>query len=193
MDETRMLRSVDSGQTWEMITVDPEYSYIQVVGFIDSLRGWTGGDETLYQTTDGGETWEKIMLGSTYNRFFKVNEELAYMTGRKVYKFTRELDVDIPIPPVGVDPNHHDPIHSVAVTPNPTYGKAGVHITFGNPTMAHVYLYDVNGKNMKKIFDARVDAGEKTIPIDISDPAAHVYIVILKTNEGLIRTKVVKK
>lgn len=187
VDETRMLRSADAGQTWEMITVDPEYSYIQVVGFIDSLRGWTGGNETLYETTDGGDTWEKISLGSTYNRFFKVSEGLAFMTGRKVYTFTRDVITGI------IDPEPYDPIHRITVSPNPTTGKAIAHITFGNPTLAHIYLYNTTGKVMKKLFDGAVTAGEKTVNLDLTDHGAESYLVIVKTNEGMISTNVLKQ
>ena len=144
--ETRMLRSSDAGQTWEMITVDPEYSYIQVVGFIDSLKGWTGGNETLYETENGGNSWSKIALGSTYNRFFKINEELAYMTGRKVYKFKRSLVTGT------LDEERYDPIHSLTVSPNPTHGKATVRIRFANPTMAHIHVYNATGNVLKKNF-----------------------------------------
>lgn len=186
MDETRMLRSSDAGQTWEMITVDPEYAYIQLVGFIDPLHGWTGGAETLYETADGGDTWAKIELGSTYNRFFKVNEGLAFMTGSKVYKFTRDVITSV------TDPEPHDPIHHMTVSPNPTLGNAKVRITFGNPTMAHIYLYNVAGKVMKNIFDGPVAAGEKIIELDLTDQGVKAYLVIVKTNEGMISTKVLK-
>lgn len=187
VDETRMLRSSDAGQTWEMVTVDPEYSYIQVVGFIDSLRGWTGGEETLYETSDGGDTWNKIPLGATYNRFIKVNEELAFMTGRRVYKFTRDVITGVN------DPMPHDPIHKVTVSPNPTPGKATVRITFGNPTMAHVHLYSTSGKVMKKIFDGAVAEGEKLIELDLTGQSDQTFLVIVKTNEGMISTKLLKR
>ena len=185
-DETRMLRSSDAGQTWEMITVDPEYSYIQTIGFIDPLHGWTGGDETLYETVDGGDTWEKITLGSTYNRFFRVNNGLAYMTGRKVYKFTRDVVTGTK------DPAPFDPVHHVSVSPNPTSGKAVARITFGNATMAHVYLYNTEGKTMRKIFDGSVNAGEKIMELDLTGQGSQAYLLIVKTNEGMISTKVLK-
>jgi photosystem II stability/assembly factor-like uncharacterized protein len=184
---TRMLRSSDAGQTWEMITVDPAYSYIQVIGFIDSLKGWTGGSETLYETKNGGNTWQKIALGSTYNRFFKINEELAYMTGRKVYKFKRSLITGT------LDEEPYDPIHHITVSPNPTEGKATVRITFGNPTMAHVYLYNTTGKVIRKIFDGAAAAGEKNLELDLTDQGTQSYLVIVQTNEGMISTKVLKK
>lgn len=187
VDETRIIHSADSGQTWEIITVDPEYYYCQTVGFIDSLRGWTGGNSTLFETVDGGTSWEKIEVGTTFNRFVKVSEGVAYLTGSKVYKFTRDFVTGTP------DLEPYDPIHHITISANPTDGKAIVHVNFGNRTMAHVYLYSMLGKNLKKIFDGGVEAGEKTFPIDVSDQPAQTFIVIVKTNEGMENAKLVKE
>lgn len=185
--DTRMLRSSDAGQTWEMLTVDPIYSYIQVVGFIDSLRGWTGGSGTLYETFNGGNTWQKVTLGSTYNRFVKINEELAYMTGRKVYKFRRYLITGTH------DEEIYDPIHSLTVSPNPTQGKVTVRMLFANPTMAHVHVYNATANTVKKVFDGPVAAGEKNLELDLTGQGSQSYFIIMKTNEGNISVKVLKQ
>lgn len=184
--ETRMIRSKDSGQTWEMITVDPDYYYCQAVGFIDSLRGWTGGKSTLFETVDGGDTWEKVTVGSTYNRFVKVSGEVAYMTGSKVYKFTRDQVTSTP----DLDP--YDPVHYITLSPNPTSGEVKAVVSFGNPTMAHIYLYSSAGQNLKKLFDGRVEGGEKTFLFNVSDLPDQTFIFIVKTNEGMENAKLVK-
>lgn len=187
LGNTRMIRSDDAGQTWEMITVDDGYYYIQMIGFIDSQRGWTGGNETLFETKDGGDTWAKIPLGSTYNRFFKINEELAYMTGRKVYKFERDV-----ITGIG-DPQKYDPIHTMTVSPNPTPGRADVRITFGNPTMAHVNVFSTSGSFIKRIYDGPVVAGEKVLELDLTAYPSQPYLVVVNTNEGMISAKVIRR
>lgn len=183
---TRIIRSNDYGQTWEMVTVDPQYYYCQAVGFIDSKHGWTGGNSTLFETLDGGDTWNKVTVGSTFNRFFKVNSAVAYLTGSNIYKFTRDVVTGNP------DLEPYDPIHHIRVSPNPTKGKASVHVNFGNSTMAHIYLYGMHGKNLKKIFDEQVDAGERTFEIDISNQPPQTFIVIVKTNEGMESVKIMK-
>ncbi len=184
---TRIVHSADMGQTWETIAVDPDYYYCQTVGFIDSQHGWTGGRSTLFETTDGGTTWSKVALGSTYNRFTKVNETTAYLTGSRIYQFTKDLVTGTP----DLDP--YDPIHHISVSPNPTNGKANVKVNFGNRTMAHVYLYSTTGKNLKKIFDGELEAGEKIFDLDISGSPSQTMIVILKTNEGMESIKIIKK
>lgn len=193
--ETRIIRSSDIGQTWEVKQVDPNYFYCQTVGFIDHLRGWTGGSSQLFETKDGGDNWEKVSVGSTYNRFFKISENVAFLTGSKIYKFDRTVIPDPgPGPVTGTpDLDPYDPIHYVSVSPNPTAGKATVHVKFGEKTMARIYLYGMQGKNLLRIFDGRVEAGEKVFAIDISNQPPQTFIVILKTNEGMESVKVVKE
>jgi photosystem II stability/assembly factor-like uncharacterized protein len=194
--KTRMIRSSNKGQTWDIVTVNPEFYYIQAVGFIDSLRGWTGGGDFLFETGDGGDTWKKVTLGSTYNRFQKINEGIAYLTGNRVYKFRRTTGTSVPDPdPVTSipDPEPYDPIHYLTISPNPTTGKSDLHIRFGTRTMAHVYLYSTVGKNIQKIYAGFAESGERVFPIDVSDQLSQVYIVVLKTSEGTVSAKLVRE
>jgi photosystem II stability/assembly factor-like uncharacterized protein len=187
-DKTRFLRSSDAGKTWEMKDVRDSYYYIQSIGFIDSLRGWTGGNENFFETSDGGNTWVRANLGKNYNRFVKVDEKTAYLTGSRVYQFTREnIITGIPDQETGED------IHTIIISPNPTTAKANIHVNFGTKTMAHVYLYNTEGKNLKRIFDSAVAKGETIIPIDLSNHSPQTIVVIVKTNEGMISAKLVKE
>jgi photosystem II stability/assembly factor-like uncharacterized protein len=184
---TRFLTSSDAGQTWESKVIDDDYFYIQSIGFIDPLIGWAGADDILFETRDGGKNWQQISVGSRYNRFVKINENTGYMSGARVYKYTRDLVTGMP------DPANADPVHQLTITPNPTPGMTEVRAIFGNPTMAHIFLYDADGKSLKRIFDGHAGTGEKVIQIDLSENSAGAYIVLLKTNEGLVRTKFIKK
>lgn len=186
-DETRIIHSSDKGQNWEQIVVDPEYYYCQMVGFIDSMHGWTGGNATLFETVDGGVSWEKVEVGSSYNRFIRVNPGTAYMTGSMVYKFTRDVITGT------TDVEPYAPVHHISVAPNPTRGNTIARVTFGNRTMAHIYLYSPTGKHMKRIFNGWVEAGEKTFELDTSELPSQQFIVIVKTNEGMESAKVVKE
>jgi len=187
--ETRMIRSSDRGQTWEMVTVDEDFHNIQAVGFIDPLNGWTGGSEKLFETTDGGDTWEELDLGSTYyNRFLKINDGTAYLTGRGVFKFTRDIVTNIP-----EGPKVNNDIHSLDVSPNPASEKITIRINFGNPTMAQVFLYSATGKTITRIFSDETVAGERTFTVDVSGMPAQSLVVALQTNEGVLIRKVLKK
>jgi photosystem II stability/assembly factor-like uncharacterized protein len=183
---TRIIRSNDGGQTWETVIVNNAYFYCQMVGFIDARHGWTGGNGTLFETSDAGVTWKKITVGATYNRFTKINDELAYMTGKKVYKYTRVI--------TGT-PDHetHDPIHSLEVSPNPAKAVATIKVKFGNPTTAQILVYSAVGQILQKVFTGNADAGEKTFTVDLSQLPSQTLLVILKTNEGLETRKLLKK
>ena len=181
---TRIIKSDDGGQTWETVIVNNGYFYCQMVGFIDSRHGWTGGNGTLFETTDGGKKWKKLLLGSTYNRFIKINDQLAYMTGKRVYKYTRVI-TGIP------DDEPYDPIHSLDVSPNPAKSVATITVKFGNPTTAQIFVYSAVGQVMQKVFTGNAE-GEKTFTVDISNLPAQTLLVILKTNEGLETRKLLK-
>jgi photosystem II stability/assembly factor-like uncharacterized protein len=183
---TRFLKSSDAGQTWEMKEVSEDYYYIQTIGFIDPLRGWTGGENTMFETRDGGDTWKKVNIGATYNRFVRIDENTAYVTGKRVYKFTREIVTGT------TDPAMHDPVHQMSVTPNPTTGKTNIEVIFGNPTMAHLSVYSTLGKSLDRIFDGHAGPGKQIFSIDLSGHQNQSYIVILKTNEGMISKKFIK-
>ncbi len=181
---TRIIRSNDGGQTWETVIVNNAYFYCQMVGFIDARHGWTGGNGTLFETSNGGTTWKKITVGATYNRFIKVNNELAYMTGKKVYKYTRVI--------TGVPGDEsHDPIHSLEVSPNPAKSVANITVKFGNPTTAQIFVYSAVGQVMQKVFTGNAE-GERTFFVDISKLPSQTLLVILKTNEGLETRKLLK-
>lgn len=184
---TRFIKSEDKGQTWEMGIVSNTTYNIQAIGFIDRWHGWTGGRNALFETENGGRTWKQISLGATYNRFFKINNEKAFLTGRKVYKYTRDVVTGTP------DPETHDPIHYISIASNPTAGKTNVHVKFGKPTMAQVYIYSMTGKKLKMIFDGEVAAGEKIFPVDVTDQPAQSLVVVMQTNEGIESATMVKQ
>ncbi len=186
--ETRIIRSSDAGQTWEIVTVWPEYNLCQMVGFIDTQHGWTGGYGQLFETVDGGSTWKKITLGSTHNRFFKINDDVAYLTGSKIYKFNRgEIVTGLP------EEEPYSSIHKIKAFPNPTDGKIAVTVTFGSRTLAQVYLYSVSGKNLQKIFSGETEIGERKFTLDLTDQPSGTFIVTVETHEGMESIKLFKK
>lgn len=47
----------DGGSTWQEVSTPPD-SVFFVITFIDSLTGFSGGENAIYRTTDGGESWQ---------------------------------------------------------------------------------------------------------------------------------------
>lgn len=184
----RLVRSDDGGQNWITLIVKPYYCHIQTVGFLNSRIGFIGGDTSLYKTTDGGATWSKnLSVGTSYNRFFRVNDHLAYLTGRSVYKYNAASDETLP-PIAG-----YDEVHSLKVFPNPVSDVLQVEAVFRNATRARLEVFDSKGTSLAILFDGRINADSRTFSVPVKHHPAGVYYVILRTNEGVIARRYVKQ
>jgi len=186
-NNVRILKSVDEGLNWNTIIVDTVYNYTQAVGFIDSLKGWTGGDHTLYETQNGGILWSKIILGSDYCRFFKVNDSTAFLTGSQIYKYQSGnlASISSLIP---------DKIgHKILLKTNPIQDLLICEIKISNRTECILDIYDNKGTKMISLFKGYKDEGTFNYTINFSNYSAQTYFVVLNTNEGMIYQKGVKK
>ncbi len=189
-DNVRMLKSTDRGLTWTTIIVSKSYSYIQSVGFLDSLTGWIGGGigkNVLFQTIDGGTNWLDISFGGSYNRFFKVNDSTAYLTGDKIYKYRKGTVGGI------IDKTPYKEIHSINVSPNPTNDIINLKVDLNSRTICQIFLIDQEGKKVHTFFDARTEIGTKDFTYSMSKYAKGVYYILLNTNEGHFSKKFVKQ
>lgn len=54
----KILRTFDSGNTWQVQTVSAGMSYSRTILFTDTLTGYAANQWELYKTSDGGDTWE---------------------------------------------------------------------------------------------------------------------------------------
>jgi hypothetical protein len=164
-----------------------------MIGFKDALTGWTGGTANgggateLYETNDGGLTWTSIPVGSssTFNRFFMVNAETIFMTGRQVYKYNPEYM------PSGMEPRNI--YHSVQVYPNPTYGLLKIHVQMANTSTAVLQLFDASGKLINTLFEGQLSGGLHQFDFDVTQGSSQMLFLCLDTNEGLFYTKILKK
>ncbi len=184
---TGFLRSNDGGDSWRFRMVKPYYHYIQAIGFIDLNTGWVGGDTALYKTTDGGLTWsENLGVGSAYNRFFRVNSKVAFLTGEKVYKYNALLDGE---PPGGV----LNEIHSLKVYPNPASEMTIIEAVFNNPTTVRIEIFSSGGERIAHVFSGKLQGDSRMFKFDLGRHAAGIYYVVMRTNEGVITRKLSKQ
>jgi photosystem II stability/assembly factor-like uncharacterized protein len=182
----RMLHSNNRGMNWDTVHVSDTDSYIQTVGFITPQKGWIGG-QVLFETEDAGLTWKKVQLGSAYNRFFKLNNQTAFLSGNKIYRYGPGI-------PSGLDDKQpYDEIHKIVVSPNPASNTIEVTITTANKTYAQVKLYSAKGELLDLIHDRPLTKGEHHFSVQVSDYAPQVLTLVLHTNEGVLTKKVVKK
>jgi len=182
----RIVKSNDSGSTWTTIIIKNTYSYIQTIGFLNTLKGWTGGNSTLFETIDGGINWNSITVGSAYNRFFKINDNLAYLSGDKIYQYKDENINGI------IDTKPFDEIHSLNVSPNPTNNFINIEMTIHNKTNCKLQLYSSEGKLIQSIYDGQIEKGTKQFSIQSEKIPPQTIYLILKTNEGLVYRKIIK-
>lgn len=183
---TLMARSNDKGLTWSTVEVDDEYHYIQSVGFLDTLHGWTGATGTLLETTDGGTSWTEVMVGSDYNRFFRLNAYTAFLSGGQIYKYTDSL-TSIPI-----DPLPHDEVHLMHAYPNPVHDDLTIDIDLRSKTHCIIRLFSADGQLLRTIYDQPDVSGQKSFSVSLRDIAPQKLYLTMHTNEGVIVREVVR-
>jgi len=174
----RMLKSDDAGQTWQTIVVNTSYSWVQTVGFLTPTKGWTGGEMTLYKTEDAGLTWQQEFIGSTYNRFFRLNDFTAYLSGTAIYKF---VDGDL-----GQEGQklYREP-HAIKTFPNPASSYMKIEIDFKSASQCELNLVSNDGKILKTIFKGQVEKGVTEFDVLLKEISPQTLFLTLQTNEGL--------
>jgi photosystem II stability/assembly factor-like uncharacterized protein len=98
--DAKVLKTVDGGRTWTPLSVTGSVSSagLQGIGFITPDIGWASGRGVTSLTTDGGVTWQQLQhynqttqtgqLDGAINRFYMVNESLAYAIGQRTYRIS---------------------------------------------------------------------------------------------------------
>jgi photosystem II stability/assembly factor-like uncharacterized protein len=170
--------SNNSGATWQTKNVAVQANgYFQMIGFMDTLRGWTGYDK-LYETNNGGNTWNKIDSMVDCNRFFKVNNSLAYFSGTKVYKFQQNI--------AGMSEISHPEIKTFSINafPNPASSNFTINLLLTKQTMFNILIIDQLGKNIFWEKTGQEEKGNYAFEIDLRLPSG-TYFVSCMTNEGI--------
>ena len=173
---TRIVRSSDAGATWTTQAVTPLVPYMQVMGFLDTLHGFVGGNQILLETLNGGQTWQSIPLDAGYDRFHRVSATEAFMCGNGVYKYGDASVGVVPTPPARVE--------WIEVLPNPASDqvRAVAHVHAGSQT--ELVLCSEKGQELRVLYKGELTAGERSFTIGLEDVAAGSYYVVMRTNQG---------
>ena len=182
--DTRMIRSSDGGLTWEGREVADHYTYTEGMGFIDPLHGWVGGDAELFSTTDGGDTWVSTVMGELHNRFFRVNENIAYLSGQSIYKYTSDPNGVAPVPIAS-------PQHQLSASMSPNGERLNISIELLRTTIAVLEIRALDGRLIERPLFDRHASGAYNFAIKRDRSGPGVVLVLLYTNEGLISERVV--
>jgi len=83
---TTLLKTSNSGDTWQSENYPENHVYMNAVFFFDSLNGWLGGSY-IAQTTDGGNSWIRATVDSNFAsslpvyKFKFYNRQFGYACG----------------------------------------------------------------------------------------------------------------
>jgi photosystem II stability/assembly factor-like uncharacterized protein len=183
---SRILKSTDGGMTWHVQMVDSFNNNIQGVGFIDSLKGWTGGGLAVsYETIDGGVTWDTSHICILMNRLFKVNDTLLFASGMEIWKYNSTT--------TGIASAVRENPHFALLDcyPNPANKNLTVDVTLEESTHALIIFLDNTGKRIKIIDSAQKPRGVYKYQLDTGSLEEGIYFVVLKTHEDQQAVKVI--
>lgn len=182
----KLLKSFNGGVTWE--TKDFPDTFVQAVGFTSPTHGWMGGHFSgFHETFDGGNTWTDIGIGSSLNRIFVINNNLAYAAGTNVYKMTTGSLGAHEIPK-----EKQERKLNIEIGPNPVKDKLNLSVHFTHSDHIIVGLYDVSGKFIKNILkDNTNEKGLKKYSLDFNYPKGN-YLLDVHSNLGRQSIKIIK-
>jgi photosystem II stability/assembly factor-like uncharacterized protein len=178
-----LLRTNDSGVTWEKLNSNV-YTTLFGIQFINAQIGFAVGDYgVILRTTDGGDSWSPLSSG-TANTLFSLcfsDANTGYVVGRygtilKTINGGGTFIEDIKSP---------ESLYSLY--PNPANNKITIAHSGIMANDALISIVDLNGRTvMKEMF-----ADKNRVEIDVSNFARGVYLILIKTNQGIESKKLV--
>ena len=179
-----ILRSTDGGMSWTKHYVNSTPYNIEGIGFIDSLKGFSGGDKlTSFESDDGGIHWTPLVLCPYMDRVFRVNENVMFATGYQIWKYDRSLNTNSPA-------SGNPQFINLKCYPNPSNNKLTIAFTLYRSTRAMLTLYDNNSRAVQYIVNADKPAGEYFYELNAGNISQGIYFVLLKTHEDKKLVKV---
>ncbi|WP_309640856.1 T9SS type A sorting domain-containing protein [Flavobacterium sp.] len=183
----KLLKSVDGGQNW--VSKEVPDTDIQAVGFISETHGWMGGHHTGFlETFDSGTTWTNTAFGGSLNRIQFFDANLAYCSGRGIYKFSDEN--------LGTNTfagNAEREKLEVHVVPNPVENQLDFSVTFKSTDHIILRLFDATGKWLTEFKTEKIySAGQHQYSFPFPYPTG-TYYLSLHNDSGEQSEKIIKK
>jgi photosystem II stability/assembly factor-like uncharacterized protein len=172
-----ILKSTDGGMNWTKYYVRDLPYNIEGIGFIDSLKGLTGGGPSgSFESDDGGLTWKINSICPYMDRVFKVSDNVMFATGYQIWKYDKGKN--------GYAGSLTDPqfIH-LKCFPNPANEFFNIDFTLSRATRTVLTIYDADGRPVKYLINIDKPAGNYRYPVNTGNLAAGTYFVLLKTHE----------
>jgi len=107
-----------------------------------------------------------------------------------------EGDSCLATPLVGLDPGTRRTALSLRVSPNPSRGAARLHAAWPGAEPASLSVYDVSGREVRRLFNALPDAGGRDVLWDGHDARGQavpggVYFAVLRSGSGAVRRTII--
>lgn len=183
-------KSTDGGLTWQIksVTSAGVSGTIQGVGFLNENIGWVGGFNTFfYETTDQGENWElKPTIGSSFNRFQRVNDTLIYTSGTNVYKYVNPDLLSVEEFEITKPKGHKIKVQHSNVIQN----EAILELELINNTYCELSIYNTIGQRVTTIDQGMRNSGSYEIPFNVNKLEKGQYFVVLYTYHGYESIKI---
>ncbi len=200
----KLLKTEDGGETWREVFIHGSTAGagLQGLGFISETTGWASGRGITSVTTDGGDTWTQLphyspfsdfgQLDGRMNRFFTVNDTLAYAVGQRLYKLSGHNQVATAVEGSIIP----ESFTLDATFPNPFTDSMTLSYTLDESSRVRVRVIDVLGRIHKHFpvqvqtpgayeltWDGRDDAGTRV--------ASGNYILLIDIGESMETKRVV--
>ena len=200
----KVLKTEDGGATWREVYIEGSNASagLQGIGFISPTTGWASGRGVTSVTTDGGTTWTQLghynpatgngQLDGSMNRFFVVNDTLAYGVGLRLYELTTASATG-----TSLESNPLPESFSLANPyPNPFTEEARVPYTLERASMVHVQVIDMLGRTHRSFPSQFRQPGSYEILWDGTDEAgirvaAGGYIFLVDIGDSIETKRVV--
>lgn len=184
-------KSIDGGITWQLnsVTSAGVDGTIQGIGFLNEDIGWVGGYDTFfYETTNQGNSWEfKPAIGTSFNRFQRVNDTLMYTSGTNVYKYTDPSLLSIEEFEITKPKGHNIQVKGSNIIED----EAILELDLINNTYCELSIYNTVGQRVKTLTEGKRNAGKYEIPFNVNSLSKGQYFIVLYTYHGYESIRIV--
>ncbi len=85
-----------------------------------------------------------------------------------------------------------DQLSSFSISPNPAQDIATVQFSLEEENNVSLEIFDINGRKVKTILSEKMNVGEQSHQVDLSDLDSGIYYLHIRTGKKIVTRKVVK-
>lgn len=183
--DLHVFKTINGGETWDEITPFGLEVPIYHVHFYDSDTGYIAGGTyiisgIIYKTTDAGEHWTEEEVPTDYPieciYVTKANKVFAGGWPGFIFGKSNSLVNGITLPA------NSETEFTIDCFPNPFHSSTTIKFQTDNKTNVKLVIYDLSGKEIKRIVDTQKEAGTHELSFDGSVLEAGIYFYGLSIN-----------